>query len=295
MLKNQRFGVEIELTGISRGRAADVIAKYFNSPVKNIGTSYDTRVVVDAQGRDWQIMRDGSIRPQPSSDEFKVEIVSPILFYSDIDTIQEILRLLRANGAKANDTCGIHIHIDGANHNPKSLKNILNFMTSRQDLIYEALNVKSNRTTYCKKMSPELLTKIKATKDLNKDLIKSAWYSELNHGYRGSASGHYNNTRYQCLNLHSYFYRGTVEFRMFNSTTHAGELKAYIQFCLAVSAWAIESSDKVLFKKIEHYNINQKVTIMNNVLTDRLGLVGKEFKTARLHLTKNLIENIIAA
>lgn len=295
MLKNQRFGVEIELTGISRGRAADVIAKYFNSPVKNIGTSYDTRVVVDAQGRDWQIMRDGSIRPQPSSDEFKVEIVSPILFYSDIDTIQEILRLLRANGAKANDTCGIHIHIDGANHNPKSLKNILNFMTSRQDLIYEALNVKSNRTTYCKKMSPELLTKIKATKDLNKDLIKSAWYSELNHGYRGSSSGHYNNTRYQCLNLHSYFYRGTVEFRMFNSTTHAGELKAYIQFCLAVSAWAIESSDKVLFKKIEHYNINQKVKIMNNVLTDRLGLVGKEFKTARLHLTKNLIENIIAA
>lgn len=295
MLKNQRFGVEIELTGISRGKAADVIAKYFNSPVKNIGTSYDTRVVVDAQGRDWQIMRDGSIRPQPSSDEFKVEIVSPILFYSDIDTIQEILRLLRANGAKANDSCGIHIHIDGANHNPKSLKNILNFMTSRQDLIYEALNVKSNRTTYCKKMSPELLTKIKATKDLNKDLIKSAWYSELNHGYRGSASGHYNNTRYQCLNLHSYFYRGTVEFRMFNSTTHAGELKAYIQFCLAVSAWSIESSDKVLFKKIEHYNVNQKVTIMNNVLTDRLGLVGKEFKTARLHLTKNLIENIIAA
>ena len=33
---------------------------------------------------------------------------------------------------------------------------------------------------------------------------------------------HYNWTRYYALNLHSVFYRGTVEWRCFNSTLHAG-------------------------------------------------------------------------
>ena len=30
-----------------------------------------------------------------------------------------------------------------------------------------------------------------------------------------------------------------MEFRLFNGTTHAGRIKAYVQFCLAMSAWAI--------------------------------------------------------
>jgi len=290
MLKKQRFGVEIEFTGISRGRAAEVIAEYFGTTVKLTRGSYDTRTIKDTKNREWQVMRDSSIRPQPAGDEFKVELVSPILVYEDIEVIQELLRKLRKAGAKANNSCGIHVHVDGANHNAKSLKNIVNFFCSRQDLIYEALRVKENRVSYCKKVSPELLKKIKATKNISRNDIETLWYSRANHGHSGGSGGRYNSTRYQGLNLHSFFFRGTVEFRMFNSTTHAGELKAYIQFCLAVSAWAIGSTDKILFKNISHYNPGQKTTIMNNVLIHRLHMVGDEFKTARLHLTSHLKE-----
>jgi len=290
MLKKQRFGVEIEFTGISRGRAAEVIAKYFGTSVTLTRGTYDTRTIKDTKDREWQVMRDSSIRPQPAGDEFKVELVSPILVYEDIEVIQELLRKLREAGAKSNSSCGIHIHIDGANHNAKSLKNIVNFFCSRQDLIYEALQVKENRVSYCKKVSHELLKKIKATKNITQNDVETLWYSRANHGHAGGSGGRYNQTRYQGLNLHSFFYRGTVEFRMFNSTTHAGELKAYIQFCLAVSAWAIKSTDRILFKNISHYNPGQKTTIMNNVLIHRLNMVGDEFKTARLHLTSHLKE-----
>jgi len=295
MLKRQRFGVEIEFTGISRGRAAEVIAQHFNSSVMLTRGSYDTRTIRDTQGREWKVMRDSSIRPQPTGDEFKVEVVSPILVYEDIEVIQELLRRLRKAGAKANNSCGIHVHIDGANHDAKSLKNIVNFFCSRQDLIYEALQVDENRVRYCKKVSPELLKKIKAAKGITCNDFETLWYSRANHGYTGERGGRYNQTRYQGLNLHSFFHKGTVEFRMFNSTTHAGELKAYIQFCLAVSAWAIKSTDRILFKKIGHYNPGQKTTIMDNVLIHRLNLVGDEFKTARLHLTSHLKEAAAAA
>ena len=41
------------------------------------------------------------------------------------------------------------------------------------------------------------------------------------------------------LNLHSVFYHGTVEWRLFNSTLHAGEVKANIILAMAISAQGI--------------------------------------------------------
>ena len=62
-------------------------------------------------------------------------------------------------------------------------------------------------------------------------------------------------------------------------------------FCLALSAWAIESNDKVVFRSMNGYTAQKKITLMYNILTNRLGLYGDEFKTCRLHMMKQLREN----
>lgn len=96
-----------------------------------------------------------------------------------------------------------------------------------------------------------------------------------------------NSTRYHALNLHSVFNKGTVEFRLFNSTLHAGEVKSYIQLCLAISHQAL------IQKSASHtrtQSSNEKYTFRTWLL--RLGLIGDEFKTARTHLLKNLDGNI---
>lgn len=41
--------------------------------------------------------------------------------------------------------------------------------------------------------------------------------------------------RCHALNLHATRVKSTIEFRCFNSTTHASEMKSYVQLCLAVS------------------------------------------------------------
>ena len=41
--------------------------------------------------------------------------------------------------------------------------------------------------------------------------------------------------RYYALNLHSVFYRGTLEWRCFESTLHAGRVRANITLALAIS------------------------------------------------------------
>ena len=100
------------------------------------------------------------------------------------------------------------------------------------------------------------------------------WYSVVNDGYDGGVdSSHYNSTRYHGINLHAFFTKGTVEFRLFNGTTHAGRIKAYVQFCLAMSAWAINCDhDNLHFKSISGYTQQQKHDLMMRVLTKRLGM-----------------------
>lgn len=74
-----------------------------------------------------------------------------------------------------------------------------------------------------------------------------------------------------------------VEFRCFNSTTHAGKVKAYVQFCLAISHQAIvQKSTSAKVTKSD----NEKYTFRSWLL--RMGLIGDEFKTCRKFLLQNL-------
>ena len=292
MLKNQLFGVEVEMTGITREKAARLVAGVLGTtPSHPESNCYHTRTIADQAARKWKIMRDSSITPIRNDDtsepldEYRVEFVTPPLNYSDIELLQNIIRKLRENGAKAHSSCGIHIHVDGANHTAVSLRRLVNFMTARQDLIYEALQIGDRESSWCHKLNKTLLDAMKKDKNLTKVKAEEVWYSRANDGYCGGIDHqHYNSTRYHGVNLHSFFTKGTVEFRLFNSTLHAGKIKAYIQFCLAVSAWAITSQEKIVFRSMDGYTPEQKVTIMRNILTHRLGLYGDEFKTCRLHL-----------
>ena len=298
LLKNQKFGVEVEFTGITRAMAANavkaVVGGHVSGPRRN---AYYTRVITDTQNREWKIMRDSSIAPSRKVgseciDEYKVEFVTPPLNYQDIETVQAIIRKFKDLGAISDKSCGIHVHIDGSNHTAISLRRLVNFMYSRQDIIYDALGIGDRKNRWCKPICTELYNMIKRQKSSDTHDVEKAWYSEANDHYRGYIDhDHYNETRYHALNIHSFFSKGTVEFRLFNSTLHAGKIKAYIQFCLALSAWSIESNSRTVFKNVSGYSAEQKVTLMYHILTNRLGLYGEEFKTCRLHLMKKLREN----
>lgn len=293
-MKNQNFGIEIELTGITRQQAAAVIANYFGTQSRYAGTYYQTYTALDRKGRSWKAMSDASIRCQRKTNgrtvnagrDYSCEVVSPILQYEDLEDLQNIVRALREAGAFSNSSCGIHVHIDGAGHTPYSLTRLVNFAIGRQDLFYEALQIGDRANRWCQKMSIDLLNAMKKAEH-TRSSMETIWYSSANDGYtNGIDHSHYNSTRYHGINLHAFFTKGTVEFRLFNGTTHAGKIKAYIQFCLAMSAWAkAENTERLFFKPCGSYTQEQKAALMQRVLVNRLGLKGAEFKTCRQHLT----------
>lgn len=286
-MTSQKFGVEIELTGITRCAAAKVVAGYFSTQATHVGGGYDAYVVRDNQDRQWKIVNDASIRREArggrsASSLYSVELVTPICTYEDIAPIQEITRKLREVGGKVNSSCGIHVHVDASNHTPKTLRNIVNIMAAKEDLLYKALQINVDRERYCKKTDTRFLEDLnrfrpKTTRELNR-----IWYNG-----RDRSCYHYDDSRYHGLNLHNVFCKGTVEFRLFNSTLHAGEVKSYIQICLAISNQALKQRSASYART---QSDNEKYTFRTWLL--RLDLIGDDFKTARLHLLKNLDGNI---
>jgi len=286
-MRSQRFGIEIEMTGLSRATAGKVLAGYWNTEATYVGGTYDSYVVRDDEGRQWKLVSDASIRCQnrdgsSASKRNSVEFVSPICRYEDIPKIQEMIRLLKNNGARVNDSCGIHVHVDASSHTAQTLKNVVNIMASKEDILYKALKVQVDRERYCKKADLRFLDAINNHRPRTLSEIEQMWYNGASRRYQ-----HYDDSRYRALNLHSVFSKGTIEFRLFNSTLHAGEVKSYIQLCLAISHQGLVQKSA---SRARTQSENEKYTFRTWLL--RLGMIGDEFKTARLHLLKNLEGNI---
>lgn len=290
-LREQKFGVEVEMTGITRKRAAQVIGEYLNGSVNSEGGGYGNYTVTDNQNRKWQLVFDGSItcqkkvgsRKEIAGREYSVELVSPICFYEDIEDIQGMIRELRRAGAFCNKSCGIHIHINAAPFEANQLRNLVNIIAAKEDMVYKALKVDSERERrYCKKIDKSFLEELNKKKPKTKSAIQNLWYKG-----RDGSHQHYHESRYRCLNLHSVFQKGTIEFRAFNGSLHAGKLKAYLQFCMAVTAQAYNQRSASPKKTVSE---NEKYTFRVWLL--RLGMIGDEFKTARKHLLDHLEGNI---
>jgi hypothetical protein len=219
-----------------------------------------------------------------ADDSYKVELVSPILSYQqDIDMIQTIIRKLRKVGGFATSTAGIHIHLDGAPHTPQSLRNFINIIASKNDLLYKALQIKAGRMAYCKKMDSYLVEQMNRLKPQTFEQISEIWYA----GYNESRSNHYHHSRYHFLNLHSFFNGiGTVELRGFNSDLHAGKVRSYIVLALALNHQAL-SQRNASARKVQAEN--EKFAMRTYL--NRIGFIGDEFKSCREHLCQHLDGN----
>ncbi len=100
-MKKQTIGVEVEMNSITRKDAARLAAEFFgtgrfeDTAYRN---GYYTWSAWDAEGREWKFQKDVSIA---GPDSEKCEMVTPILTYADMETLQELVRRLRRAGAKS--------------------------------------------------------------------------------------------------------------------------------------------------------------------------------------------------
>ena len=154
-----------------------------------------------------------------------------------------------------------------------------------------ALNLDEYRIRrYCRTVDETFLEQINRRKPTTMSQLVDIWYKSHDENY--GRSHRYNGSRYHMLNLHATFTKGTVEFRLFQfdkpsngkqNGLNAGQLKSYIQLCLALSQMA--KGVRTASPKPQQSE-NPKYAMRTWLL--RLSFIGDEFKTARDVFTNRL-------
>lgn len=288
-MKNQTIGVEIEMNNITREKAAKKAAEFFGTGRYEYTAGrngYLTWSAWDAQGREWKFQRDVSIE---GPDAEKCEMVTPVLTYGDIETLQRLVRVLRKAGGRSSASrgCGVHIHISGQGHTPQTIRNLVNIMAAHEEQLTQAVRIdRWRQSRYCRTVDPDFLERLNRLKPKTMEELSRCWYN----GERDTS--HYSGTRYRMLNLHSFFNRyHTIEFRLFQfdepsegkqGGLHAGQLKSMIQLCLAMSELA-----KELRYASPKKQQDENVAYALRCWMLSLGFIGDEFKTARDYFLRN--------
>jgi hypothetical protein len=272
-MKTLKFGIEIETVGLGWAGLAAAIQKVVGGTTGYVASGI---AVTATDGRVWSVVRDGSL-----SGSVNGEIVSPILTYADLETLQNVVREVRRAGARVDSSCGIHVHVGAENFDARAVTNLINIMNKHELILEKALGVSESRLVrYCKRVDAAMMQRLQAQRPRSLADMNRVWYGQPN-----ARPQRYDSSRYHALNLNSFFVRKTIEFRLFNGSLHAGEVKSYIQLCLALAAKAMKakstSSKKRPFTPASG-RYDMRVILLG------LGLIGDEFATARHHLTKRL-------
>jgi hypothetical protein len=223
---NRTFGVEIEFYGLDYyilppdngiikpynihskardGRDFDQLLKEYSL---SLGTDKDS----------WHLEEDSSIVHRGG-----VELISPILH--GFDGLMESYRFFQLlgeiHGVQIDESCGFHVHhgVDTEQYKCTHLKELVRVVFAMEDYIYLLISEGRIDKNTCRPIDLDIEVFLKLADcengcKKNGCQIKELWYSSENRYAPDSMrSPRYDMTRYHGLNLHSYWYRSTIEFR----------------------------------------------------------------------------------
>ena len=278
-LSGLTFGCELEYEGLTRMKTAQVVAGAVG------GHAYeeyrDCWRVRMADGRVWKIVSDGSLH---AAGDRNAETVSPILKVGDLELVSKVVDALRKAGAYANTETGLHVHVGGRDLTPTQIKNLVRLFYKQEVLILNAAGTLPNRIRrYTRFTDHSFVDAICRMANPTMERLSAAYYS----GYSGT-SGHYCQARYHALNLHNLFKdtKGTVEFRFWNGSTKAGDVRTAILFCLLVVARAKLAKATSAKHQRTYSAASAKYDL--RVFLLRLGANGRFFREMRMTMMRNL-------
>lgn len=204
-----------------------------------------------------------------------VEVQTPPASLNKLEAIiKTATDTLKQAGCNISKNCGLHIHIETKDFTAKELMNFIKVYSTIEDLYFSLVAHSRRNNSYCKKMeleknpltirlsTPEALERIWYEKKLypcfedeqirkkkldwndteaitkEKKIIKKSWKSRSKKFLANFKRDKWNDTRYTAINLHSHFYRGTIEFRHHQGTLNHIKIINWIDYNLSVLDYA---------------------------------------------------------
>ena len=227
-MNNTKFGVEIEVIGCTAEELSYYLWKNYSALV------YSRHRKVKVFGLDWGITQDNSIKFNNAAGG--CEVITPILTIQDLPILAQMLEAIKVAGCKTNESCTIHVHVDGSALDADALVRLQKEFMNNQQAIYNRFGVADPRKSgrYAKFFPKRYIEKVNnLTPGVSMEEVKELLYENLGRGKTPTGKIKINPARTYGINLHTFFnLHGTVEFRFFNGTLDMEKIQEYIEFCL---------------------------------------------------------------
>ena len=159
-----------------------------------------------------------------------------------VDIINHTCEVLKNHNYKGTRACGVHIHLDARDiqNDHKKIVQVVKTYYALEDIIYSILPPSRWQSNYCKRLAQDYLYKnFKNTKKDTKAIEKQWYKSNSESALESKKHQKYDSTRYYGVNIHSIFYRGTLELRYHSGTTSPRKILSWIDFNLKILDYAI--------------------------------------------------------
>jgi hypothetical protein len=196
----RKFGIEIEAYNCTREKlASELRAAGIDVAVE--GYNHTTR-------NHWKLVTDASLTGNNT-----FELVSPVLEgEAGLKELEKVCWVLEFCDVKVNDSCGLHIHMDAADFDLQTWKNLALSYKHLERVIDSFMPQSRRQNYYCKGLSSISAVDIQAAQSIN-DLQAA-----------------FGNNRYRKVNLEAYARHRTVEFRQHSGTTNFTKMENWIRF-----------------------------------------------------------------
>ena len=184
---------------------------------------------------EWVVKMDGSVHGGG-------ELVSPPLNFDNPDhraQVDTAVKALRSTGARTGEAAGIHIHIDASDLSAEQVACVARTFVKFEDILYRLASsgwrsMRPGAASFCRPLTSSQVAGLSRAK--SKAQVYNAYFdrSISSQEAENIRVSHSDSARYCGLNLQSWFYRGTIEFRIFNSSLNAERIQAYIAVCMAL-------------------------------------------------------------
>jgi len=264
LVRPLKYGVEMEL--VSPINSAQLASKLEAKGIKVVSPNSTHQVV-----NGWKLVYDGSI--SAPSGYTGIELVSPPS--TDLKDLEKVCEVLNEVGVKTNNSCGLHVHHDINELKRQQIIRIYEFYNKYENLINDFVSKSRVGNRFCKPVS-SLIEKVR-TCDTKEQLLSRI-------AGKGARS-YYDNCRYYTLNLRSYLYYGTIEFRQGHGSTDFETISNWILFTHRIIERSLQVGNNIEAPTQEQLNSwNTK----SNMLKD----MSKELNIERTKLEKNLKDRL---
>jgi hypothetical protein len=229
------IGIEIEMIGRTRTEIAKAVQFVVGGDVIHVVDQEDDSItheeVRTANGLIWKVEDDDSLQ---APEDQRAELCSPVLTDADLPTLKSVVAAIAATGAYTNSSCGIHVHIGAEDATVEHVCSLIDVMIEEEPRLVEDFECSANRLDkFAKPMSEEFIQRFKTSRPQSNADLETLWYGEPSNP--NWLTDRYHSSRYRGLNLQSYFFRFTIEFRYFDSTLDPDRIEAYVMRCIHIA------------------------------------------------------------